>query len=344
MCYKAPGPRCSNHALKALKAAHKAYRANPTEDARGDLEQARIAYEATPKGMKELMSEYEKTGDESLKARYERGKTLRKEQLAALGLAKDYGDIDADNAKMWHSVQVFEKAHQAGLAAREAALARGDVDLVESTVRDADGKVSAIANRESDFSGDSASIVFKSGREHAMLVKQQIKETLVKRDRKIYSDDESVWGYEALHTSLTEVRAHMGDAYNEAYAQSLRESGVHAETRKIELPQNAAELGAKLARRADMEKGWANHENHSGRAAKRRAYESILRSTAAFVEQASLKKDSEAAFTETLSFLDDLEHTLKSEKGNTANHLSAVNEVRTLVRWTRAAYRRNNAS
>lgn len=54
MCYKAPGPRCSRHARKVLKAAQRAYKRNPTSGNKERLLKAQMDYESTPAGLAEL--------------------------------------------------------------------------------------------------------------------------------------------------------------------------------------------------------------------------------------------------------------------------------------------------
>jgi hypothetical protein len=57
MCYAKPGPRCSNHATKALTKARAAYKSDPTEENRANLDTAVSDYEITPAGIKEIRDE-----------------------------------------------------------------------------------------------------------------------------------------------------------------------------------------------------------------------------------------------------------------------------------------------
>jgi len=54
MCYAKPGPRCSNHATKALDKAAAAYAADKSDKNLEALAQARDDYNLTPKGINTL--------------------------------------------------------------------------------------------------------------------------------------------------------------------------------------------------------------------------------------------------------------------------------------------------
>lgn len=86
MCYKFPGPRCSNHAKKGLAAALLVYNFVPTQKNYETLMAAKTAYDTTPSGQRELQAFIDRediTEDARFMAqlRLQRGASTRKEQI-----------------------------------------------------------------------------------------------------------------------------------------------------------------------------------------------------------------------------------------------------------------------
>lgn len=99
MCYKFPGPRCSNHAFKALTKAksnwENASTAAERHKAIAALRAAEDNYDATIKGQQDLAKRIEETGDPEgrLSARLEYAVYRRKRMLASIQ-TKDVGDVE----------------------------------------------------------------------------------------------------------------------------------------------------------------------------------------------------------------------------------------------------------
>lgn len=106
MCYKAPGPRCSNHAKKYLdKAVTELYNSIENNDSvetqiecNDKVLEAQKHYYTTPAGQKELREKIEATGDPdgSLGYKLEYGVEARKVALE-LAKRKDVGDVNEEN-------------------------------------------------------------------------------------------------------------------------------------------------------------------------------------------------------------------------------------------------------
>jgi len=105
VCYKFPGPRCSNHATKELAKARINYDAalktNNEEKAFvafNELTHAENDFYMTPAGQAELTEEIAKTGDPNGELAYklEYGKTARKAAIKAVK-AKDLGDVNTEH-------------------------------------------------------------------------------------------------------------------------------------------------------------------------------------------------------------------------------------------------------
>lgn len=105
MCYKYPGPRCSNHAQKELAKARETYTlallsndADICMEARQALEVAQNNFYMTPKGMKELRAEIEETGDPTGEISYklEISESGRKEAIRKAHV-QDVGDVNSNH-------------------------------------------------------------------------------------------------------------------------------------------------------------------------------------------------------------------------------------------------------
>lgn len=86
MCYAKPGPRCSNHATKALDKAVAAYAADNSDRNLEALTQARHDYNLTPKGINSLR----KSGIALI------GKGATADGVAAVRQADEYADERSD--------------------------------------------------------------------------------------------------------------------------------------------------------------------------------------------------------------------------------------------------------
>jgi DNA polymerase III epsilon subunit-like protein len=105
VCYKSPGPRCSNHAKKELDKARSGFtialRSGDEEKAfvaKCELEKAQNDFYMTPKGQAELIEEIEKTGDPDgdLQYKLEYGQTARKAAIKAAKVV-DKGDVNVEH-------------------------------------------------------------------------------------------------------------------------------------------------------------------------------------------------------------------------------------------------------
>lgn len=105
MCYAAPGPRCSNHASKALKAAQGAYTkallsndADVCMEAKAALTEAENNYYMTPAGQKILRTQIEETGDPEgdLSYKLEYGIVAREQAIKQAKVA-DIGDVNTSH-------------------------------------------------------------------------------------------------------------------------------------------------------------------------------------------------------------------------------------------------------
>lgn len=105
MCYKYPGPRCSNHAQKELDKAKETYKvalstndANLCIEARKELDLAQNNFYMTPKGQKELEARIAAEGDPNgeLEYKLEYGKTARKEAIRQAHV-QDVGDVNSNH-------------------------------------------------------------------------------------------------------------------------------------------------------------------------------------------------------------------------------------------------------
>lgn len=90
MCYKRPGPRCSDHTYQELQAAKKAYNAAPSRTNLEALRRAKQEYAKTPRGIAAIERKAQATDDLLQKRRYvEIATDLREHRGAALAKLKE---------------------------------------------------------------------------------------------------------------------------------------------------------------------------------------------------------------------------------------------------------------
>lgn len=130
MCYKYPGPRCSNHAGKELAKARLNYAAalktNNEEEAFVAFQELTVAennYYMTPAGQAELSEEIAKTGDHNGELAYklEYGQTARKVAIKAAKVT-DKGDVNIEHPEDEQGPQLPEHLQNADLPTLEKAL------------------------------------------------------------------------------------------------------------------------------------------------------------------------------------------------------------------------------
>lgn len=96
MCYKSPGPRCTPHALSALRKAQAEYLSNVTYDNYVALRQAQDAYDLTPGGQQDIRDAMEREVDFAkryeLQQRLEHAVNARKEAISRIN-GSDKGDF-----------------------------------------------------------------------------------------------------------------------------------------------------------------------------------------------------------------------------------------------------------
>lgn len=96
MCYKSPGPRCTPHALSALRKAQAEYLSNITYDNYVALRQAQDAYDLTPGGQQDIRDAMEREEDFAkryeLQQRLEHAVDARKEAISRIN-GSDKGDF-----------------------------------------------------------------------------------------------------------------------------------------------------------------------------------------------------------------------------------------------------------
>lgn len=157
MCYKLPGPRCTSHALTALKVAKKAYRADETFENYERMMKAEQDYNMTPGGMKAIEDQIAKVdakgGDSSaLRATLERSQVLRKAALEEVKSA-DRGDVEEeqDNGALHSSDALKPKSVSLPVSVQELEKERsdGDVDYYQLLVRE-DGTKELYLESEND--------------------------------------------------------------------------------------------------------------------------------------------------------------------------------------------------
>lgn len=116
MCYAAPGPRCSNHAVKALRAAREAYSKALTSNdaeacmaAKDDLTEAENNYYMTPAGQKDLRTQMEETGDPEgdLSYKLEYGIVARKQAIKQAQV-NDIGDVNTSHVTSTEEKELTE--------------------------------------------------------------------------------------------------------------------------------------------------------------------------------------------------------------------------------------------
>lgn len=83
MCYPKPGPRCSHHARKEVKAAKEAYDTTPTEATYYRFRQAQEDALSSPAGLRQLKKKQSETHSADDIERYEHYKRIRDEKIAA---------------------------------------------------------------------------------------------------------------------------------------------------------------------------------------------------------------------------------------------------------------------
>ena len=118
MCYAAPGPRCSNHAMKALNAARVEYtlalKSNDADaciKAQEELNEAENNYYMTPKGQSELRTLIEETGDPDgdLANKLDYGIVAREQAIKQAKVA-DIGDVNTSHEKKEDTLTEAEAA------------------------------------------------------------------------------------------------------------------------------------------------------------------------------------------------------------------------------------------
>lgn len=339
MCYPKPGPRCSKHAKDHLRKAVKAYKKNPSLDARENLQEARDQFDATPEGIAELEKQIEKTpGDERLSERLEAGKARRKMSLDALKLSRDYGDVD-DTSKKWAGALILEEAHQAGVAAEKAARERGDDDLVDvNPLGDLTFSVAGhMATRKTDFSlnGQQSVIIDEKSIEP---IKDTIK-ALHKETVKEQPQNSPGWWRESMSLRSTpySYSSYRGDAYNAAFAQTLQKHGVNSHNVTASLPENPEEVYRQIL---DKRK-WASHGTKSTQAvAYSEEYGDALRAMQRIREDKDVSNEQIYSSMRTLA----QEKISEFSRAGEEYRKQAWQEVETVLRWSAARYRREHAA
>lgn len=98
MCYASPGPRCSTHAVRALKEALEKFEYDQTPETYGKVMSARLDFETTPGGWRSLQTKIDASNSDAEKAEFEtrltEGQARRQEALSA------YNALHANNPEV----------------------------------------------------------------------------------------------------------------------------------------------------------------------------------------------------------------------------------------------------
>lgn len=290
MCYPSPGPLCDMTARKKLRMAKREHFRTRSDASKEAVKAAQANLDATTSQLYYLKDESTKSLSkkkrEKATERLKAGKKLRAEQLALIGLTRDYGDLNHFNEEsetksksILAGAYLIEEAHKQGLAMDDIARKGGHHDLLypkawlrRPIVAAAFTKVPGITKTpkrqvliDVSKNNDVKSAIDSIQQAHDFCFMGCSRH----HEKKEFWDKHCAPGVNALDSVGSE-------AYNMGFAAALIKAGIHAEAITFLAPNSMKVLRSIFSRQKIAEDYYRQHATNADSAISSNAYSQAL--------------------------------------------------------------------